>query len=216
MRDYLASFEQLFPGSRSAYNGKAFYVWSSGDPHIRGAYSYLKVGQYTAFNGLQGRREGRLHFAGEHTSVNFQGISKARCAADIAAPTRSRPSHPARTQASGSMTWTCIARNASALAARTRWRGSGTGDPVVDEQPEQQREPRIGEDPVAGNPVTACHHRVERRGVRQQDRRGHIGGRLLGDPRLTLPPAGEPLLRPATGSAPSLDMTATDLRGDQT
>ncbi len=90
VRDYLASFEQLFPGSRSAYNGKAFYVWSSGDPHIRGAYSYLKVGQYTAFNGLQGRREGRLHFAGEHTSVNFQGYiegalrSGHRCADEIA------------------------------------------------------------------------------------------------------------------------------------
>ena len=35
------------PGQQRAYNGKAFYVWSSGDPHIRGAYSYLKVGQYT-------------------------------------------------------------------------------------------------------------------------------------------------------------------------
>ena len=53
--DYLASFEQLFPGSRLAFNGKAFFVWSSGDPHILGAYSYLAVGQYTAFNGIQGR-----------------------------------------------------------------------------------------------------------------------------------------------------------------
>ena len=61
------------PGCDSAYNGKSYYVWSAGDPHIRGAYSYLKVGQYTGFNGIQGRREGNLHFAGEHTSVNFQG-----------------------------------------------------------------------------------------------------------------------------------------------
>jgi len=42
-------------------------------PHILGAYSYLAVGQYTAFNGIQGHQERRLHFAGEQTSLNFQG-----------------------------------------------------------------------------------------------------------------------------------------------
>jgi monoamine oxidase len=88
--DYLAGFEDLFPGTRPAYNGKGFYVWSSGDPHIRGAYSYLKVGQYTGFNGIQGQREGKLHFAGEHTSINYQGYiegalrSGHRCADEIA------------------------------------------------------------------------------------------------------------------------------------
>jgi monoamine oxidase len=88
--DYLQSFEQLFPGSRSRYNGKAFFVWSSGDPYILGAYSYLAVGQYTAFNGIQGRQEGRLHFAGEQTSINYQGYiegglrSGYRCADEVA------------------------------------------------------------------------------------------------------------------------------------
>ena len=55
---YLDDFDVLFPGVKQAYNGKAFYVWSPGDPHILGAYSYLKVGQYTAFNGIQGRSRG--------------------------------------------------------------------------------------------------------------------------------------------------------------
>jgi monoamine oxidase len=88
--DYLEDFETNFPGARAAFNGKAFYAWSSGDPHIGGAYSYLKVGQYTAFNGVQGQRHGNLHFAGEHTSVNFQGYMEGalrsghRCAAEIA------------------------------------------------------------------------------------------------------------------------------------
>jgi monoamine oxidase len=88
--DYLASFEQLFPGSRALYNGKAFFVWSSGDPYVLGAYSYLAVGQYTAFNGIQGQQEGRLHFAGEQTSLNFQGYiegglrSGYRCADETA------------------------------------------------------------------------------------------------------------------------------------
>jgi monoamine oxidase len=88
--DYLEQFNAIFPGVKPAYNGRSYYVWSSGDPHIRGAYSYLKVGQYTGFNGIQGRREGNLHFAGEHTSVNFQGYiegglrSGQRCADEIA------------------------------------------------------------------------------------------------------------------------------------
>jgi monoamine oxidase len=42
-----------------------------------------------AFNGIQGRRSGNVHFAGEHTSVNFQGYMEGalrsgyRCAAEI-------------------------------------------------------------------------------------------------------------------------------------
>jgi len=88
--DYLSCFEVDFPGLRAAYNGKAYYAWSSGDPYIGGAYSYLKVGQYTGFNGVQGRRHGNLHFAGEHTSADFQGYMEGalrsgyRCAREIA------------------------------------------------------------------------------------------------------------------------------------
>jgi len=36
-------------------------------------YSYWKIGQYTAFAGIEGRPEGSCHFAGEHTSIDFQG-----------------------------------------------------------------------------------------------------------------------------------------------
>jgi monoamine oxidase len=87
--DFLACFGQNFRGTREAYNGRAYYAWSAGDPHIGGAYSYLKPGQYTAFNGIQGRRSGNLHFAGEHTSLDFQGYMEGalrsgyRCAAEI-------------------------------------------------------------------------------------------------------------------------------------
>jgi monoamine oxidase len=88
--DYLQDFETNFPGASAAFNGKAFYSWSSGDPHIGGAYSYLKTGQYTGFNGIQGQRQANLHFAGEHTSLNFQGYMEGalrsgyRCSAEIA------------------------------------------------------------------------------------------------------------------------------------
>jgi monoamine oxidase len=89
VRDFLDCFEKNFPGAKQAYNGRTHYVWSTGDPHIGGAYSYLKTGQYTAFNGIQARRHGNLHFAGEQTSVNFQGYMEGglrsgyRCAAEI-------------------------------------------------------------------------------------------------------------------------------------
>ena len=88
--DFLDCFDTNFPGARKAYNGKTYYAWSAGDPHIGGAYSYLKTGQYTGFNGVQGRRCGNLHFAGEHTSLDFQGYMEGalrsgyRCAAEVA------------------------------------------------------------------------------------------------------------------------------------
>jgi monoamine oxidase len=91
LKAYLGEFERLFPGVDAAYNGRSYFVWSPGDPHILGAYSYLKVGQFTSFNGIQPRSEGNLHFAGEQTSVNFQGYiegalrSGYRCAGEIAA-----------------------------------------------------------------------------------------------------------------------------------
>jgi monoamine oxidase len=88
---YLRGFDALFPGTSRAFNGRSYYVWSPGDPHLRGAYSYLAVGQYTSFNGVQGQREGNLHFAGEQTSLSFQGYlegalrSGYRCAAEVTA-----------------------------------------------------------------------------------------------------------------------------------
>jgi monoamine oxidase len=86
---YLNQYDQLFPGTKAAYNGQAYYVWSPGDPHFLGAYSYLKVGQYTGFNGIQGQQEGNLHFAGEQTSIDFQGYvegglrSGYKCAREV-------------------------------------------------------------------------------------------------------------------------------------
>jgi monoamine oxidase len=93
VQDYLDGWDALFPGVKEAYNGQSYFVWSPGDPHILGAYSYLKVGQYTGFNGIQGQREGNLHFAGEQTSINFQGYiegalrSGYRCASEVAGST---------------------------------------------------------------------------------------------------------------------------------
>jgi len=91
VKAYLDQYNELFPGVKAAFNGLSYYVWSPGDPHILGAYSYLKVGQYTGFNGIQAQRAENLHFAGEQTSINFQGYiegglrSGYRCAAEVVA-----------------------------------------------------------------------------------------------------------------------------------
>ena len=41
--DFLAGFDQIFPGTRQAYNGWAYYAWSTGDPHIGGAASLIRA-----------------------------------------------------------------------------------------------------------------------------------------------------------------------------
>ena len=73
VRETLRKLEKVFPGVTSAWNGKAYYNWSPGDEHIRGAYSFYRVGQYSGFSGVEPLPVGNLHFAGEHTSLNFQG-----------------------------------------------------------------------------------------------------------------------------------------------
>jgi monoamine oxidase len=38
------------------------------------SYSFYRVGQYTEFAGYEAVTEGGVLFAGEHTSINFQGF----------------------------------------------------------------------------------------------------------------------------------------------
>ena len=73
-RLFLAQLEPVLPGLTANYNGKATLDYWTGNPWSRGSYSYWKVGQYTAFAGIEGEPEGALHFCGEHTSINFQGF----------------------------------------------------------------------------------------------------------------------------------------------
>ena len=87
--DWLLSFEQIFPGATAAYNGIAYYSIGLLDPHILGAWSNYLIGQYTLFSGVEALAEGGIHFAGEHTSPNFQGfmegavVSGERAAGEI-------------------------------------------------------------------------------------------------------------------------------------
>jgi monoamine oxidase len=70
---FLRQLEPVLPGITSTWNGRATVDYWAGNPWTKGSYSYWKVGQYTRFVGVEREREGNCHFAGEHTSVDFQG-----------------------------------------------------------------------------------------------------------------------------------------------
>jgi monoamine oxidase len=65
----LGDVENVFPGTKSAFTGRAYEDHWALDPWVRGAYSYYRVGQATSYGAIAGRTEGRILFAGEHTSI---------------------------------------------------------------------------------------------------------------------------------------------------
>ena len=70
---FLEQVEPVLPGATKAWNGKATIDFWPGYEWTKGSYSYWKVGQYQRFAGMEGRRQGNCLFAGEHTSIDFQG-----------------------------------------------------------------------------------------------------------------------------------------------
>jgi monoamine oxidase len=90
-QQFLAQIEPVLPGLSTRWNGKATVDYWAGYRWTKGSYSYWKVGQYTAFAGMEYARQGNCHFAGEHTSIDFQGYlndaveTGQRAAADILA-----------------------------------------------------------------------------------------------------------------------------------
>ncbi len=70
---FLEQLEAVLPGISSKWNEKATVDYWTGFQWTKGAYSFWKVGQYTKFAGIEGKWEGDCHFAGEHTSIEYQG-----------------------------------------------------------------------------------------------------------------------------------------------
>jgi monoamine oxidase len=70
---FLRQLEPVLPGATGQWNGKAAVDYWPGNRWTKGSYSYFRVGQYTKFGGAEGERSGNCHFAGEHTSQDFQG-----------------------------------------------------------------------------------------------------------------------------------------------
>jgi monoamine oxidase len=70
---FVAQINRVFPGIAKHYAGNATVGSTFLDPFIGGSYSVWLIGQLTAFGGAEGRAEGPIHFAGEHTSLDEQG-----------------------------------------------------------------------------------------------------------------------------------------------
>jgi monoamine oxidase len=72
-RQFLQQIEPVMPGITPLWNGKVTINHWQSYKWTLGSYSFWKVGEYTRFSGIEGIQEGNCHFAGEHTSVDFQG-----------------------------------------------------------------------------------------------------------------------------------------------
>jgi monoamine oxidase len=73
-QQFLAQLEPVLPGITARWNGRATIDYWTNYEWTKGSYSYWKVGQYARFAGVERELEGRCHFAGEHTSIDFQGF----------------------------------------------------------------------------------------------------------------------------------------------
>lgn len=60
--------ENLFGGLDSKYQTGSSYIWHE-DQFARGGFAYFEPGQMTTLLPITQRPEGRIHFAGEHTSA---------------------------------------------------------------------------------------------------------------------------------------------------
>lgn len=71
--EYAGYIDDVVPGTAASFNGLAWLDLWTRDPWTNGAYAAFLPGQYTRLWGYTGRAEGRVHFAGEHTSTYSQG-----------------------------------------------------------------------------------------------------------------------------------------------
>ncbi len=70
---FLAGVDRLFPGAVAEYTGNAVRFHWPTYPFAKCSYACWKVGQYTSIAGAEFEPVGRLFFAGEHTSIDYQG-----------------------------------------------------------------------------------------------------------------------------------------------
>jgi monoamine oxidase len=97
VKTFFEQLDRIWPGVSATWNGKATFGNAQADPNILASYSCWLVGQCTTIAGHEARAQGRVHFAGEHTSVAYQGFMEGgaesgfRAADEILAEYRIRP-----------------------------------------------------------------------------------------------------------------------------
>jgi monoamine oxidase len=87
VRTALQEATKVWPEAPGHFEGGAVKYWNE-DPWIRGSYSFEGVGQARDYLQIAAASEGRVHFAGEHTSVHRASMNGAlesgvRAAAEV-------------------------------------------------------------------------------------------------------------------------------------
>ena len=75
---FARELERVFPGIDERRIGEARFHWPTFE-WTKGSYACYLPGQWTTICGAEGERAGNLHFAGEHTSLDFQGFMEGGC-----------------------------------------------------------------------------------------------------------------------------------------
>jgi len=101
VRRFLGQVDRVWPGTAKHYNGKATLGNAQVDPNILASYSTWLVGQYTTIAGYEGVRQGRVHFAGEHCSVAYQGFMEGGAQSGAAAAREILADYGLRARAAG-------------------------------------------------------------------------------------------------------------------
>jgi monoamine oxidase len=65
--------ERVFPGLTARWNGQATLSLWHKHPHALNSYPYYRPGQYASFSGYEEVPQGGVFFAGDATTVEFQG-----------------------------------------------------------------------------------------------------------------------------------------------
>jgi monoamine oxidase len=70
----LPELNRVFPGVSDQWLGTALRAYWPSNPFVRASYAAYRPGQWTGIRGAEGLTVGRLYFAGEHTSLDWQGF----------------------------------------------------------------------------------------------------------------------------------------------
>jgi monoamine oxidase len=65
--------DEVFPGLRDQWNGRATQSLWHKHPHALNSYPYYRPGQYASFSGYEEVPQGGVFFAGDATTVELQG-----------------------------------------------------------------------------------------------------------------------------------------------
>lgn len=101
VRRFLAQLDRVWPGTSASYNGRATVGNAQADPNILASYATWLVGQYTTIAGYERVRQGRVHFAGEHCSVEYQGFMEGAAESGAAAAREILADYGVRVRAAG-------------------------------------------------------------------------------------------------------------------